>query len=224
MQTLYGDREKCYNCYRPKSSCMCGYVNSIKTKTKFIILMHPKEFKKVKNGTGHLTHLSLENSELFIGIDFSNHKKINEILSTCNSYILYPSKDAINISREKLHDNKPSNQKDIAIFIIDSTWACSLKMLRESKNLQNLNHISFENNKLSQFKIKEQPADYCLSTIESTLSLLELLNFWKYENIENDYLKTFLNPFEKMVEYQLKCVDNRLNDSVRYKNKHKFFN
>ncbi|QOY55728.1 DTW domain-containing protein [Candidatus Sulfurimonas marisnigri] len=224
MQTLYGDREKCYNCYRPKSSCMCSYVNSIKTKTKFIILMHPKEFKKVKNGTGHLTHLSLKNSELFIGVDFTNHKMINDIISTCKSYILYPSKDAINISREKLYDNDLDIQKDMAIFIIDSTWACSLKMLRESKNLQTLKHISFDNNKLSQFKIKEQPADYCLSTIESTLSVLELLNFWKLENIENDYLKTFLNPFEKMVEYQLKCVDNQLSNAVRYKIKYKVIN
>ena len=48
-------REVCYQCYRPKSSCMCKYVKSIKTNTKFIILMHPKEFQKTKNGTGILT-------------------------------------------------------------------------------------------------------------------------------------------------------------------------
>jgi DTW domain-containing protein YfiP len=38
--------------------------------------MHPKEFKKTKNGTGHFTHLSLPNSELFMGIDFSDNDRI----------------------------------------------------------------------------------------------------------------------------------------------------
>ena len=215
-KTLFGVREKCYLCYRPKSSCMCLHVKSVDTKIKFIILMHPKEFKKVKNGTGHLTHLSLSNSKLFIGVDFTNHKEINEIISACESFVLYPSEDAINISKENLEV-----KKDIAIFIIDSTWSCSIKMLRESKNLQNLKHISFDATKLSQFKIKEQPEDYCLSTIESTLSVLEILNNSKFENIDTNDLDNFLNPFEKMVDYQLKCLENQQTNSVRYKRKHK---
>lgn len=216
MQTIYGDREKCYNCYRPKISCMCSYVNSIETKTKFIILMHPKEFKKVKNGTGHLTHLSLKNSKLFIGVDFTNHKEINEIISTCKSYILYPSKDALNISRQNI-DSSLHVKKDTAIFLIDSTWSCSLKILRDSKNLQTLKHISFDSTKVSEFKIKEQPADYCLSTIESTLTILELLNKWNVENIEKKYLDKFLNPFYKMIEYQIKCIENPLSNAVRFR-------
>lgn len=216
MQTIYGDREKCYSCYRPKISCMCEYVNSIKTKTKFIILMHPKEFKKVKNGTGHLTHLSLTNSKLFIGVDFTNHKEINEIISTCKSYILYPSKDAINISKQNI-DSSLHVKKEVAIFIIDSTWSCSLKILRDSKNLQTLKHISFDSTRFSEFKIKEQPADYCLSTIESTLTILELLNKWDVENLDKKDLDKFLNPFYKMIEYQIKCIENPLSNAVRFR-------
>lgn len=218
MQTLHGDRAKCYNCYRPKSSCMCSHVHQIDTKTKFIVLMHPKEFKKVKNGTGHLTHLSLKNSKLFIGVDFTSHKEINEIISTCQSYILYPSKDAINISKQNLHvDRTSENKRETAIFIIDSTWSCSLKMLRDSKNLQSLDHISFDSTKLSQFKIKEQPKDYCLSTIESTLTVLELLNRWDIESLNNSDFDEFLNPFHKMIEYQMTFIEDPLNNDVRFK-------
>lgn len=217
MQTLYGDRERCYSCYRPKSSCMCKHVHEVETRTKFVILMHPKEFKKVKNGTGHLTHLSLKNSKLFVGIDFTNHKEINSIISTYQSYILYPSKDAINISKENLQNDSLDVKKDVAIFIIDSTWACSLKMLRESKNLHGLKHISFESTKLSEFKIKEQPREYCLSTIESTLSLLELLHRDETENLSKNDFDRFLNPFYKMVEYQMKCIDNSFSDAIRFK-------
>ncbi|MCF6339585.1 MAG: DTW domain-containing protein [Sulfurimonas sp.] len=214
MQTLYGDREKCYDCYRPKSSCMCSFVNQVDTKTLFIILMHPKEFKKVKNGTGHLTYLSLKNSKLFIGIDFTNHKEVNEIILTHQSYILYPSQNSININKHNL--DKADNEKK-AIFIIDATWSCSLKMLRDSKNLQALDYISFDNTKLSQFKIKEQPQKYCLSTIESTLSVLEILNNSKIENLKDNDLKQFLSPFHKMIMYQMECIQNHKSNAVRYK-------
>ncbi|MEA3330367.1 MAG: tRNA-uridine aminocarboxypropyltransferase, partial [Campylobacterota bacterium] len=116
MKTLFGDREKCYKCYRPKSSCMCEYIKPIETETKFVILMHPKEFKKVKNNTGHFTHLSLDNSELFIGVDFSNHKRIDEIIATHESFILFPSLQAINLSYENPHAKSSHAKKKMAIF------------------------------------------------------------------------------------------------------------
>ncbi|MEA2098620.1 MAG: tRNA-uridine aminocarboxypropyltransferase [Campylobacterota bacterium] len=218
-KTYYGDREKCYRCYRPQSSCMCSHIYEVKTNTKFIVLMHPKEFKKIKNGTGHLTHLSLPNSRLFIGIDFTKHKEINDILATHDSFVLYPSKDAINITNES--PSSLASTKNMAVFIIDSTWACSSKMLQESKNLQQLDFISFSSTKLSQFKIKEQPAEYCLSTIESTLEVLELLNKWKIENLEKKDLDNFLNPFHQMIEYQIKCVEALSKDKVRFKHRDK---
>lgn len=220
MQTRYGDRQKCYNCYRPTSSCMCGHIRAIETQSKFIVLMHPKEFKKTKNGTGHLTHLSLPNSELFMGIDFSNNARINEIIATHESFILYPSSHAINLSHENpraqtsLHVNKP-----MAIFLIDSTWACSLKMIRESKNLHALAHISFDSTKRSEFKIKEQPLEYCLSTMESTLTVLELLSQWQIETIKAEQLEKFLTPFHAMIHYQLACIQNPLHQAVRFKPK-----
>ncbi len=215
-RTFYGDRERCYKCYRPQSSCMCSYIDAIETNTKFIVLMHPKEFKKTKNGTGHFTRLSLKNSHLFMGVDFSNNKAINEIIDTHESFILYPSKNAINIS-ETNPSTSSSSSKKMAIFLIDSTWACSMKMLNESKNLQKLQHISFSSTKLSEFKIKEQPKEYCLSTMESTLTVLELLDKWEVESIKKDDLDKFLNPFHEMVKYQLKCISDSPRDAVRFR-------
>lgn len=218
MQTIYGDRAKCYQCHRPKSSCMCGHICPIETQTKFIVLMHPKEFKKTKNGTGHLTHLSLPNSELFMGIDFSDNARINEIIEAYESFILYPSAHAINLSHQNpLTETSLHVKKPMAIFLIDSTWACSLKMMRESKNLHGLSHISFDATKRSEFKIKEQPLEYCLSTIESTLTVLELLTRWQIETIAHEKLDTFLTPFHAMIDYQLDCIQNPLHQAVRFK-------
>jgi DTW domain-containing protein YfiP len=187
---------------------MCKYIKSIDTKTKFIILMHQKEFRKTKNGTGHFTNLSLNNCELYVGINFSNHKRINEILqdNTNNCYVLFPSKDSINLSTHKLNNDF---DKTNVVFIIDSTWACAKSILFDSTNINKLPKISFSHTKKSAFKIKEQPEEYCLSTIESTLCVLELLEQRDFDD--------FLQPFEKMVEYQISCASDIYNKSIRYK-------
>ena len=134
---------------------MCEHIiKPLKTNTKFVILMHPKEFKKTKNGTGHLTNNSIENCELHVGIDFTNNERINTLINS-NEYepfVLYPSKNSI-----KLNDEKIGSKKNALIFIIDSTWPCSKKMLRLSKNLASLKKVSFTHNKSSIFTIKTQP-------------------------------------------------------------------
>jgi len=197
-------REKCYGCYRPKKSCMCEYIQKVETNTKFIIIMHPKEFKKTKNNTGRFTHQSLPNSEIHIGIDFNHNDEINNIINDKNNscYVLYPGENSIKLNHQTI---QVENKKNV-IFIIDSTWPCSNKILAISKNINDLPKVSFVHDKSSAYKIKTQPNEYCLSTIESTLCILELLNKHKIEDISQESLDNFLTPFHKMVEYQVDCV------------------
>ena len=204
MSNILNIREKCYQCYRPKKSCMCKYIQKIETNTRFIIIMHPKEFKKTKNNTGRFTHQSLPNSKIYIGIDFNHDEEINKIINDTNNscYVLYPHENSIKLNHQTI---QKENKKNV-IFIIDSTWPCSNKILSVSENINALPKISFEHNKSSAYKIKTQPNKYCLSTIESTLCVLELLNTHAIENIPTNSLDNFLKPFEKMVEYQIGCV------------------
>lgn len=192
---------------------MCQYFCEIETETKFVILMHPKEFKKVKNNTGHFTHQSLKNSELFVGIDFSEHKRINEIIASHESYILFPSSHAINLTQR----NPKEGKKPLAIFLIDSTWSCAKSIFFRSQNLQNLKHMSFTTTKTSQYQIKEQPDAAYLSTIESTLVVLELLNGHGIESIEGELLETFLEPFYKMIAYQKEQINSPKSNAIRFK-------
>lgn len=195
------NRSVCYNCYRPETSCMCSYIDPIETKTRFIILMHPKEFKKTKNGTGHFTNLSLKNCEIYVGIDFSAHTTINKIIDDPKniSYVLYPSNTSINLNEEYIGEE----EKNTIIFLIDATWPCSKSILASSPNIDTLRKVSFTHTKISHFTFKEQPKEYCLSTMESTLCVLELLNNQQLENIDKKNLKNFLMPFDQMVKYQL---------------------
>ena len=192
---------------------MCGFCQNVQTQTKFVILMHPKEFKKVKNNTGHFTHQSLQNSELFVGIDFSNHRRVNEIIATHESYILFPSEKALNLTNQQ----PKRSDKPLAIFLIDATWACAKKLFVESENLQKLAHMSFTTTKTSQYQIKAQPDARYLSTLESTLVVLELLQKWEVEKIESEALEGFLEPFYKMIAYQKNLIANPKSNAVRFK-------
>ncbi len=170
--------------------------------------MHPKEFKRTKNGTGHFTHLSLPNSEIFVGIDFSDHPKINSLISDSKycCYVLYPDAKSIVLNETPIGEE----EKACVIFLIDSTWPCSRAMLRASPNIDRLPKVSFTHTKSSKFAFKEQPKEYCLSTIESTLCLLELLNMHQIEHIASKDLENFLLPFHKMVAYQLSCNKHQI--------------
>ena len=199
---------------RPSNTCICKHTSPIQTKTRFIILMHPKEYKKEKNGTGHMTKLQLKNSEIIVGVDFTNNKRVNEILSNekHSSFLLYPGKDNFNLSIRKSSEINSFMGNNPLIFILDGTWPCARKMLKLSKNLQKLNRVSFDNKIKSKFIIKQQPDSLCLSTIESVYTVLNLL---KEGDLEQCETKGFLIPFEKMIEYQLECILNPNNKNYR---------
>jgi len=192
---------------RPSSTCICKHISPIQTKTRFIILMHPKEYRKEKSGTGHITSLQLENSEIIVGVDFTNNKRVNEILTnekSC-SFLLYPGKDNFNLSIRKSTEINSFMGNNPHIFILDGTWPCARKILKLSKNLQKLKRVSFDNKIKSKFIIKQQPESLCLSTIESVYTVLNLL---KEGDLEQCETKNFLIPFEKMIEYQLEYLLN----------------
>ena len=197
-------RDVCYDCYRPSTSCMCQYIKPLETCTRFVILMHPKEFRHTKNGTGHFTNLSLSHCELHVGIDFTNNEKINAILDDSSNacYVVYPSDNSINLNETAIS----KSGKNTVLFLIDATWPCSKSMLLQSQNLDSLEKVSFTHSKVSAFEFKTQPKEYCLSTMESTLCVLELLNTHQDEDINSEDLDEFLLHFEKMVEYQLGCA------------------
>ena len=199
---------------RPSSSCICKHISPIQTKTRFIILMHPKEHKKEKNGTGRMTKLQLENSEIIVGVDFTKNNRVNEILTkekSC-SFLLYPGKDNFNLSVSKSSEINSFMGNNPHIFLLDGTWPCARKMLKLSKNLQELKRVGFDNKIKSKFIIKQQPESLCLSTIESVYIVLNLL---KEGDLEQCETRDFLIPFEKMIEYQLECILNPNNKSYR---------
>jgi len=149
-----------------------------------------------------MTKLQLQNSEIIVGIDFTNNERVNEILNTegNSSFLLYPGKSSFNLSTTKSLETKSFLGDVPHLFILDGTWPCARKMLKLSKNLQKLKRVSFDNKIESKFIIKQQPNALCLSTIESVYTVLNLL---RASDLEDCDTKDFLLPFEEMIQYQI---------------------
>lgn len=170
--------------------------------------MHPVEAYKQKTGTGRLASLSLIGSEIIIGKDFQHNKRVNELLSdqTYNPYVLYPGKNAVFADSPEI--KQIGVDKQLLIFLIDATWIMAKKMFFHSPNLQALPCLSFKKSYRSRFYIKQQPADYCLSTIESVYYLLEELKEGGQVEPQTDF-SGLIFVFDKMVKFQDDCRKNR---------------
>ena len=171
--------------------------------------MHPKEAKRQRTGTGRLSHLTLTDSELFVGIDFSNHQRLNALLKDDAFFpvVLYPSEEALNASSNELKVSLSS--KRLLVIVIDSTWFCSKKMIKLSTNLHSLPRISFMGHYKSIFTFKKEPKEYCVSTIESCYYLIKEL---QAENLEAKPLDAtpLMAVFKKMIQFQLSKENERI--------------
>ena len=171
---------------------------------KFIFLMHPAEAYRQKTGTGRLASLALKDSEIIIGESFDSNKRVCELLSDQNYFpvILYPGKTSF--YAEKFNFSDEGENRKLLIFLIDGTWNQARKMMFHSRILKNIPRITFRRKYLSKFRIKKQPADFCLSTIESAYYLIKELQKSGVCSKKTD-AEPLMEIFEKMVQFQIDC-------------------
>lgn len=207
IETTERHRELCLICNRSQATCFCKYTKPFDTRTRFVILMHPREYKRQRTGTGRVTRLSLINSEILVGVDFTQNARLLEILQS-DVYLpmlLFPGAGALEAGtqafRELLGNKIP------LVLILDATWSSARKMLRSSPNLAALPSISFSATGTSRFAIKRQPRDFCLSTIEAAYHTLEALDASGFESLQNRH-SALLHTLDQIVDFQLGCEAN----------------
>ena len=202
-------RETCQICRQPKVGCYCAHITPFDTQIKFVILIHPLEERR-RIATGRMSHLSLINSELISGEDFSNNERVNQILAdqSLSPVILYPGKNALDISQAQNQIQIFQTGKQPVVFVIDGTWATARKMARLSQNLLALPKICFTPTKPSQFRVRKQPDAHCYSTIEAIHCSIELLSSHVGFSIQNRQHDQLLTVFNLMVENQIQFLTN----------------
>ncbi|HOF84155.1 MAG TPA: tRNA-uridine aminocarboxypropyltransferase [Treponemataceae bacterium] len=216
--------KRCYSCFRPKQHCLCPEVTVIDPGVSFLFLMHPKEAYQQKTGTGRLCALSLVESEILVGIDFTTNVRLLELTSGREGstpygdgtkyypVVLFPSQQAFTAADPRLRN--ASAGKKLLIIVIDATWFFAKKMWKLSRSLHDLPCLSFENDYRSRFIFKKQPAPEYLSTMESVGYLIRELKAAGLAEPRADESALF-RLFDTMVRFQLSCEQTRNEEQAR---------
>lgn len=172
------------------------------TRTRVVFLQHPRE-ARVAIGTARMAHLSLPNSELYQGVDFSDLARLQQLAQDPSKVaVLFPGEGAV--PPESLRDNPPET-----LIVIDGTWNQAKKVVARNPLLSQLPRVGFTPRRPSNYRIRSEPADHCVSTIEAVVETLGAM--------EGDFPRfdTMLKAFEHMVDTQLRYTEERLSPPRR---------
>jgi DTW domain-containing protein YfiP len=202
-------RATCHQCRQAKFNCYCDHVQRFDPNMTFVILIHPVEVQR-RIATGRMSHLSLENSYLIEGEDFSDHPVVNDLIGNPEHQcvMLYPGQGSLDLSNldEIERSTHFRSDKKLIVFVIDGTWATARKMVRQSRNLGSLPRICFSLDRPSGFHVRKQPAAGCFSTIEAIHQVIELVGSYYQFPVSQRLHDRLLTVFDKMVEQQLQFV------------------
>ncbi len=184
----------CARCRRPEGVCYCAHVPRIETASRVVILQHPRE-RTVPIGTARMASLCLPGAELHVGIHWSGTPALERALSdpARPAALLYPGPGAIDVLREP-----PPGP--ITLIVVDGTWSQTRKVVRRNPELAALPRYAFSPPTPSEYRIRKEPDDVCVSTIEAIAHVLGALGGDPERCLE------MLRPFRAMVDAQLACA------------------
>jgi len=168
-------RAMCERCLRAQSSCICGWIRSLKPAAQVLILQHPLEVAQAK-GSGRLLHLSLTGSVLAQGEQF-DEEVLRELLFSeaegvpVRPVLLYPHTPGL---PESVLPDLSTPQR-LRLVILDATWRKSRKMLHLNPLLQALPRLPLIDPPASQYRIRKAHRADQLSTLEATCHALAQL-------------------------------------------------
>jgi len=191
-------RALCAGCQRPLAVCVCAHVTPMKTRTRVMILQHPRE-RHVPINTARLARLSLPDSILRRAVDFEADTVVNDALSGRDGgpppYLLFPGPDAVDLARER-----PAGP--VTLVVLDGTWWQAKKLLRRNPRLATLPRISLAPATPSRYRIRREPHEHCVSTIEAIAMALRALE-GEGGAADDARFAALLAPFDAMVEHQI---------------------
>ena len=181
----------CVGCGRPAVVCLCHTLQRARTRTRVAILQHPRE-RDVPINTARLAELQLEQAELHVGIKLAEVPRFRALLDDAArpAILLYPGEG----SRDLALEPPPG---PVTLCVLDGTWWQARKLFQLNPELAQLPRYSLSPDQPSRYRIRREPAQYCVSTIEAIGQALALLEPGGFDQA------ALLRPFDAMVEHQL---------------------
>ena len=181
-----GDR--CYQCFRPKTSCFCATIPRINNRTDILILQHVAERSHPFN-TARIVRKALCRCNVIAG--HNQELAARQLPIAANAGLLYPGEDVPALT-DLLVAERPDQ-----LVIIDGTWHQARTIFRDVAQMQDLPCYRLSPSSPGQYRIRLEPNAHSLSTLEATVAALQVLE------PETAGLDQLLAAFNTMVESQL---------------------
>lgn len=192
-------RPTCFSCFRPRSHCVCDLVKPFEAHCRVLVLQHPHERSKYY-ATAKLVSQGIRNARVLRGLEF-DPRELNRLLDpVVKARLLFPGPTALPCESVNL-------DPESTLVILDGTWAEARKLYRVNPLLQDLPKVSFAQPLRSSYRIRKQPRDDYLSTVESISYALRLnaLACGKQEYVS--HYESLLHGFDRMIEQQVLYVE-----------------
>lgn len=223
-------RDVCPRCRRPRVVCYCAHLLPLPTRTRIVILQHPRE-ARVPIGTARMAHLMLPHSQLVHpqtwhsgglqeaapagrGIFFGERPwetaadpgaaAAAQALDTVA--LLFPGPGAEDPAQLPAGTVK-------TLVVIDGTWAQARKVLKQNPALLQLRRVGITPTRPGNYRIRREPAAECLATIEALAQALGVLEG------EPERFAGMLAAFTFMVDQQLAHAAARTEPARRWKSR-----
>ncbi len=181
-------RQRCYECFRPLSHCFCDAIPTIANRTDVLILQHIGERDHAFN-TARIVGKALQRCH--IATDHNRRFGMHDLPIQAHAGLLYPSDDAP-VLTELADSERPSQ-----LVIIDGTWPQAKTIVRDVPQLRDLPRYRLAPTSPGQYRIRREPNEFSLSTLEATVAALRALE------PGTAGLDQLLTAFNTMVENQM---------------------
>ncbi|XP_048383984.1 tRNA-uridine aminocarboxypropyltransferase 2 isoform X1 [Stegostoma tigrinum] len=195
---MAGKRPTCSRCSRPQKVCLCPFlpVHPLNVSTCLYIVQHPAEGSRVLRTVPLLAAcLPADKCKVFVGRRFSEdrHPELAAVCQSLSTLILYPGPEAKNLEELELDSSlSPYN-----IIIIDGTWSQAKGMFYGNSLFRFPKQVQLQTSLLSQYIIRTQPTNTCLSTLECAAFALSIAE-------KNHCIReVILRPLQALCSFQL---------------------
>ncbi|XP_062828228.1 tRNA-uridine aminocarboxypropyltransferase 2 isoform X2 [Anolis carolinensis] len=158
---------------------------------------------------------------LLLWIVFLRYPELATVCKNSNTLILYPGAGATNLEEININSSDPC-----VIIIIDGTWSQAKDIFFKNSLFRIPKQVELKTSLSSQYVIRTQPTNTCLSTLECAAVALAIME--KNESIK----ETVLRPLQALCSFQLQhgaqvhhskehLLKNGLYDKPMPKNKRK---
>jgi DTW domain-containing protein YfiP len=162
-------REVCLRCLRPQSVCYCAALTTIATRTRVVILQHPRE-RGMPIGTARMACLCLPNASLHVGVRWDDSDVLRSATGDPErpAVLLWPGDGARDLLAEP-----PTGP--VTLVVVDGTWPQAKNVVRDNPRLAALPRYAFRAPTPSNYRIRREPSVECVSTIEALMHALGAL-------------------------------------------------